>query len=65
MLAGSWLTWPQGRRDSWLLVSGDRKTPTVIKTYPLGDGNSNDVRVVGNYAFVAHGTGGLKIVDIS
>src|SRR5262249_57870956 len=42
----------------------DRVHPRVVASRSL-PGNANDVRVAGNFAYVAAGSAGLQIVDVS
>ena len=43
---------------------GDRWTPSILGSVDT-PGNANDVKVVGGLAFVADGSAGLQIIDIS
>ena len=48
------------------LATQPRLTPLLRGKWPqFSRGNANDVKVVGHYAYVALGRGGLTIVDVS
>ena len=42
----------------------DKENPVMLDTLFIADGQSRDVRIRDNYAFVAHGKG-MKVIDIS